>query len=117
MNFLGIEINDVWMIFLIAVVLLVIGAALTAYFIIKSKTKTIDLAYLNEIKNAFGNNNIEKVKLEQQRIQVYVKDTKAIDVNYFEEAKLPAFMTGKKITVLFKENANEIYQFLINKGA
>jgi len=117
MNFLRMEINDVWIIFMFAVVALIIVAAVTAYFIIKSKTKTLDISYLNDIKKAFGDQNIEKVKLEQQRIQVYVKDTKAIDVNYFKEAKLPAFMTGKKITVLFKENANEIYQFLINKGA
>lgn len=101
----------------IAVGLLIIVSILTAYFIVKSKTKTIDTSYLQQIKTAFGPSNIEHVTLEKQRVQVIVKDTKQIDAKFFTSENLPTFITGNKITVLFKENAKEIFQFLISKGA
>lgn len=104
-------------ILLIALGLLIIASILSAYFILKSKSKTIDTSYLQQIKTAFGPSNIEKVTLEKQRVQVIVKDTKKIDAKFFTSENLPAFITGNKITVLFKENAKEIYQFLISKGA
>ena len=84
----------------------------------RKKEKSLDTAELENILTALGErSNIKDVKLEQQRIQLNVFDIKKIDAAFFTKEKIPAFMTGNKITVLFKEHAKEIYIFLASKGA
>ncbi len=102
----------------VVVGLLLIG--LISVLIIKKKHKKVhvDLLYLQEIKEALGGDqNIKSLNLEQQRIQINVNQTKKLNPVFFTEAKIPAFISGNKITILFKEHAKEIYEFLASKGA
>lgn len=116
-QFIYLQISSITTILIVSLVVLVLSALITAFFLIKSQKKTVDRQYLIKIKDALGASNIENVSLEKQRVQIIVKDTTKINATFFTSEKLPAFISGNKITVLFKENAKEIYQFLISKGA
>ncbi len=101
---------------IIAIVLVVLAVLIFGRR--KPKKTNLDEALLNRLVLALGSDqNIMSVNLEQQRIQIKVKDTKLINQDFFKDEKIPAFISGTKITVLFKEHAKEISQFLASKGA
>ncbi|MFA6801162.1 MAG: hypothetical protein WCR19_03540 [Acholeplasmataceae bacterium] len=111
-------INDYLGVIIVAIIIVLV---LIIWLITRKKiTKEIpvDQTFLDNLLMALGTkDNIESLNLEQQRIKIHVLDTKKIDATYFTNEKLPAFISGNKITVLFKEHAKEIYQFLSSKGA
>jgi phosphotransferase system IIB component len=105
-------------IIMIGIILIVLISIVIIAMKLKNRQPALDENYLKSILDALGSkNNIKKVNLEHQRIQINVLDTKQIDAQFFTTAKIPAFISGNKITVLFKEHTKEIYSFLISKGA
>ncbi len=84
----------------------------------KQKVPALDQTFKNQLVEALGGfDNIVNTNLEQQRLQIKVNNTKLIHAEFFKNEKIPAFISGTKITVLFKEHAKEIFQFLASKGA
>jgi len=107
-----------WTLLILGVVAIIVALWFIISYNIKHKKPILELTYLESIKSALGSEtNITSINLEQQRIQVIVEDTKKINASFFTNEKIPAFISGNKITVLFKEHAKEIYAFLASKGA
>lgn len=100
-----------------AVLVLIIGLFLV-FKKKQPKKKEVSLDELSALMTALGSfDNIIKVNQEQQRIQILVTDTKKIDALYFTLNKIPAFVSGNKVTILIKDHSKEIYEFLSGKGA
>ncbi|MDY0277033.1 MAG: hypothetical protein RBQ97_03010 [Acholeplasma sp.] len=67
---------------------------------------------LESIYNLFGDNNIVSITKEQDRIKLVLKDVKLVNVEELNVMKLPAFLKGKELKVLFKGNSKQVYEFL-----
>ena len=110
--------NDLWLyltLFLVLSALIVISIKLFSQKKVKS---SVSETFLNELLEALGTfSNIEFVRLEQQRVQLNLVDTKLVNASFFTNQNIPAFLSGKKMTILFKEHAKEIYKFLTSQGA
>lgn len=105
-------------IIIFGIIIIILLSIVIVVIQLKKQKPALEESYLTSILNALGTKkNIKSVNLEHQRIQVNVLDTKQIDSKFFTTAKIPAFISGNKITVLFKEHTKEIYSFLISKGA
>ena len=100
-------------------VLLVLG--LTLYFIkTKSKVKEIKKVLpqlnLDRLYLALGQKeNILNISIEHQRVKVELNDTKAIDINEIKTLNIPAFLTGKTLKLLIKENPQLVVKYIDNK--
>jgi len=95
------------------------GLGLTFYLLTKRqkpKTEPLNIDLLNHLYQALGSgSNIKKVELVQKRLQIEVGSVKNIDQEKLKALNMPAFVTGKKITILIKEHTKEVYQYLIEK--
>lgn len=82
----------------------------------KPKPKPLDDAYLNDLYQALGEkDNIKSIELVQKRLQIEVAQVKIIKQDLLKKLDTPAFVTGKKITLLIKDNANDVFKYLNEK--
>lgn len=80
------------------------------------KEKPLELSFLNDLYLALGTSlNIKTIELVQKRLQVEVQSIKKIDQEALKTLNMPAFVTGKKITLLIKDNSKEVYKYLNEK--
>ena len=80
------------------------------------KDKPLALAFLNDLYNALGaKSNIKAIELVQKRLQIEVDSVKKSDQDTLKILNMPAFVTGKKITLLIKDNTKEVYKYLNEK--
>jgi phosphotransferase system IIB component len=105
-------------------ILIAVGVILflTLIFIILKLTRKkgniipVDETFLNNIYLSLGKKeNIKSLDLKQQRLQVEVANIKNIDQVLLKETNTPAFLTGKKITLLIKNNTKEVFNYLNEK--
>ncbi len=97
-------------------ILLIIGLM----FLVLTKKKTpvhlLEASYLNDIYQALGRSkNLKSLEMKQQRIQVELISIKAVDQNLLKKTDTPAFLTGKKITLLVKEHTKDVFNYLNEK--
>lgn len=82
----------------------------------KPKQKPLDDAYLDDLYQALGEKaNIKSIELVQKRLQIEVAQVKMIKQDLLKKLDTPAFVTGKKITLLIKDNANDVFKYLNEK--
>lgn len=82
----------------------------------KPKPKPLDDAYLDDLYQALGEKaNIKSIELVQKRLQIEVAQVKMIKQDLLKKLDTPAFVTGKKITLLIKDNANDVFKYLNEK--
>lgn len=99
--------------FVVLILLLLLILKLT------KKTKAIkafELTYLNDLYEALGKKeNIKALEIKQQRIQIELNNLKNVNQNLLKETEIPAFLTGRKITLLIKEHSQEVFNYLNEK--
>ncbi len=82
----------------------------------KPKVEPLNPNLIDTLYQALGTtSNIKQVELVQKRLQIEVGSIKNIDQEKLKALNMPAFVTGKKITILIKDNTKEVYQYLIEK--
>lgn len=80
------------------------------------KVLPLDNTYLNNLYEALGKKeNIVTLDIVQKRIQIEVRKVDDIDKSLLKSLGTPAFVTGTKITLLIKDNANEVFKYLNEK--
>lgn len=104
-----------------SIILIIIGVVLvlvTLLIIILNVTKKEDIKPINielfdKIYNALGGNqNIESVEQQQDRVRLILKDVKTVDSKVLSEEKIPAFLKGNEIKLLFRENSLEFVKYI-----
>lgn len=98
---------------LIGVLVLIIIVTIVI-LLIKNKKKAVvlvDNTILEKIFNAIGLNNIVSVDKEQDRIRLVIKDSKLIDASALQELKIPAFIKGTELKLLYRNHSNELYNY------
>lgn len=76
----------------------------------------VDQTFLATLYQALGTkDNIKAIDMKQQRLQIEVASVKAIDQGLLKQTNTPAFVTGKKITLLIKHNEKEVFNYLNEK--
>ena len=104
---------------IISIVILALVIGLIIYLLVKNRktaTHHIDTVDTNDLLKALGTlDNINHIELVQKRLQIEVKNVKAIDQTLLKQLDIPAFLTGKKITLLIKDNAKTVYSNLNEK--
>lgn len=119
-NGLNISITTLIIAIIIAVVALILLVFGIILLVKKSNKKVSKVSYSNEqfknLVSALGNiENITSVIKEHQRIKVVLNDPKMIDSSALKSMGISAFLVGKELKMLVKENANQIYQLLIQE--
>src|SRR5690554_7941571 len=103
-----------------SIILIIIGVVLvlvTLLIIILNVTKKEDIKPINielfdKIYNALGGNqNIESVEQQQDRVRLILKDVKTVDSKVLSEEKIPAFLKENEIKLLFRENSLEFVKY------
>jgi phosphotransferase system IIB component len=100
-----------------AIALFALG--LTFYLLTKRQkphSEALDPTLIDTLYQALGKaSNIKQLDIVQKRLQIEVGSIKDIDQEKLKALNMPAFVTGKKITILIKDNTKEVYQYLIEK--
>ena len=82
----------------------------------KPTVKAIDQVLLNNLYLALGTkSNIKSIDMKQQRLQIEVVNIIDINQDLLKQTNTPAFMTGKKITLLIKEKTKDVFNYLNEK--
>lgn len=82
----------------------------------ETKEPTYDLSVLDNLYHALGTaTNIASVERVQQRIQVEIKNVWSIDHDSLKKLNFPTFITGKKITLLVKDQTQQVVDYLNDK--
>ncbi len=82
----------------------------------KPQVKALSNDYINQLYEALGSNrNIKQLELVQKRLQIEVNQLASVNQELLKRLDTPAFVTGKKITLLIKDNANEVFKYLNEK--
>lgn len=82
----------------------------------KGSILPVDNLFLNNLYVALGKKeNIKSIDLKQQRLQIEVVNMKEINQDLLKQTNTPAFVTGKKITLLIKNNTKQVFNYLIEK--
>ena len=99
-----------------------VGVLLVLIFIIvflvikkKPKSKVINTENYEKVFNALGEDNITSVEKQQDRIRLILKDVKLVDAKALNDLKIPAFLKGNEIKLLFRENSDELVKYLKTK--
>jgi len=84
------------------------------FVVIKRKPKgnIVNFENYEKVFNALGENNITSVEKQQDRIRLILKDVKLVDAKALNDLKIPAFLKGNEIKLLFRENSNELVKYL-----
>ncbi len=102
-----------------AIGFVVIGIIIGLLLLIKRKkpqVKALSNDYINQLYEALGSNrNIKQLELVQKRLQIEVNQLASVNQELLKRLDTPAFVTGKKITLLIKDNANEVFKYLNEK--
>jgi len=102
-----------------AIGFVVIGIIIGLLLLIKRKkpqVKALSNDYINQLYEALGSNrNIKQLELVQKRLQIEVNQLASVNQELLKRLDIPAFVTGKKITLLIKDNANEVFKYLNEK--
>jgi phosphotransferase system IIB component len=76
----------------------------------------VDQTFLGNLYAALGKKeNIKSIDMKQQRLQIEVSNIKAINQDLLKESNTPAFLTGRKITLLIKDNTKQVFNYLNEK--
>ena len=105
-------------IYIAIVVIVVIALAILLIVLMKRKPKEepLNLAYAEKLYLALGEKkNIKSIEMTQKRLQIEFIDIKGVDQKLLKEIETPAFLTGKKITLLVKSHTHEIHSYLNEK--
>lgn len=78
----------------------------------KSKTIVKNLDYQELLEALGGSINIIKVSLEHQRLKVILNDLKIVNQNLLKKLEIPAFLKGKELTLLIKNQTKEVLSYL-----
>lgn len=82
----------------------------------KDNILPVDNIFLANLYQALGKKeNIKSIDMKQQRLQIEVANMKEIDQALLKETNTPAFVTGKKITLLIKNNTKQVFNYLNEK--
>lgn len=81
----------------------------------KEVIKIISDDVLEQIYLALGDNNIISVNKEQDRLRLVLKDIKAVDANILRKLEIPAALTGKELKILFRDNSEQLLEYLNSK--
>mgnify|MGYP001205238555 CR=1 FL=1 len=82
----------------------------------KRRTKiNVEVEVLEKIYLALGENNIVSVDREQDRVRLILNDPKLVNAKVLTELKIPAFLKGKEVKLLFKDNSEQLYTYLNEK--
>lgn len=76
------------------------------------KSKVVDTILFDKVFVAIGENNILNVEKQQDRVRFLLKDVKKIDSKAINELKIPAFLKGNEVKLLFRENSNELVNYI-----
>ena len=106
--------KNLWLFITIAIVIVI---AVIILIILLNKKKTpkkvpVNTEILNNIYIALGSNNIESVDREQDRIRLVLKDPKLVDAKNLSDLKIPAFLKGKEVKLLYRNYSDELYLFI-----
>lgn len=97
----------------VAAMLLLVILLIIVYRKPKEKNIPLDIDYLNKLLKSLGNtNNINEISIENKRIRLLLNDIKMVDANILKELEIPAFLKGKELKILIKNNTKEVYNFL-----
>lgn len=81
----------------------------------KSKTKVVNVELFNKIFEALGTTNIKSVERQQDRVRLILNDVKLVDAKVLSDLKIPAFLKGNEIKLLFKDNSDELVKYISTK--
>ena len=82
----------------------------------ETKEPTYDLSILDNLYHALGTAaNIASIERVQQRIQVEVKNVWSLDHDNLKKLNFPTFITGKKVTLLVKDQTQQVVDYLNDK--
>lgn len=83
---------------------------------VKQSQPVLDEATKERILIALGGiSNIIKTGIEHQRLHIEVKDTKKLDPTAFNQLEIPAFLTGKTIKLLIKNQPMAVIDYISNQ--
>src|SRR5690554_94557 len=84
------------------------------FVVIKRKPKgnIVNFENYEKVFNALGENNITSVEKQQDRIRLILKDVKLVDAKALNDLKIPAFLKGNEIKLLFRENSDELVKYI-----
>ena len=79
----------------------------------KVEKEPISQEFLDQLINALGGlNNILNANKEHQRLKVIVKNVKAIHAQVLKDLELAAFLKGKEVTLLIKNQPDKVLAYL-----
>ena len=105
------------LVFQISVAVITIMVA-TVFFIIFIRSKKafeepINQVFLDQLVSALGGfENILSVTKEHQRLKVTVQNIKLLDANSLKVLQLAAFLKGKEVTLLIKNQPEKVLTYL-----
>lgn len=105
------------LIFQIAAAIIIIMVA-SVFFIIFARSKKafvepINQAFLDQLVNALGGiDNIVQASKEHQRLKVLVQNIKLLDANSLKVLQLAAFLKGREVTLLIKNQPEKVLAYL-----
>lgn len=84
----------------------------------KTKHKTISTADITSIILGLGTkDNIVDVVKEHHRIKITIVDPKRLNAQTFKDLEISAFLVGKEVKMLVKQNTAAVYKALLdNRG-
>lgn len=106
--------ENLWL-FITTAIVVVVAVIILVVLLNKKKTPKkvpVNTDTLNNIFIALGKNNIESVDKEQDRIRLILKDPKLVDAKTLSDLKIPAFLKGKEVKLLYRNYSDELYTFI-----
>lgn len=79
----------------------------------KEEEKPVNIPLFEKIYEALGSSaNILSVEKQQDRVRLLLKDAKIVNAKILAEEKIPAFLKGNEIKLLFRENSLELVKYI-----
>lgn len=110
--------ENLWLVIGLAALLLIIITVIVVLLVKKEKkvkVAPVDNVLLEAIYQALGTENISSVAKEQDRVKFIVKDVKVVNAKVFTDNKIPAFLKGNEIKILYRNYSNELYNYIFEK--
>lgn len=103
----------------VAVIILLIILLVLVYRKPKEdKSTLISNEYLENFLLILGSSdNIKEISIENKRLRLILNDIKKIDANGLKALEIPAFLKGKELKLLIKNDIKIIYKYLNERSA
>ncbi len=108
---LGLTQNEVYIV--LASVLVLVIIAIVILLVSKKPKKVVPSMNFDELLIGLGGKeNLNAISMEHQRLKVTVKDLKKVDQTVLKRLEIPAFLKGKELTLLIKNQTKEVLSYL-----